>query len=125
MTNCRKQLLNGTELLPTHAVGRKEWNKLFVACSNITINEEMNSILASDCVNGTWFENLGEIDYNILTKKYEEYRYDRDKRFHESCHFDLIPCSDLTKEDGSKEMCRIATLCLGSKIWSYFKRQES
>ena len=89
MTNCRKQLLNGTELLPTHAVGRKEWNKLFVACSNITINEEMNSILASDCVNGTWFENLGEIDYNILTKKYEEYRYDRDKGFQESCHFDF------------------------------------
>ena len=74
MATCRKKLLDGTEKLPTHAVGHKEWNKLLAACSNITINPEMDSILATDCLNGTWFEDLGTINYNTLIKKYEEYR---------------------------------------------------
>ena len=74
MAACRKQLLNGTEMLPKHALGNKDWNRLVASCSNITINEEMNSIIATDCLNGTWFENLGIINYNTLTKTYEEYR---------------------------------------------------
>ena len=74
MANCRQKLLNGTEQLPLNAVGNTNWNRLMAACSNITINEEMDSILATDCVNGTWIEDLGIINYNTLTKKNEEYR---------------------------------------------------
>ena len=75
MASCRKALLNGTELLPDSAVGNKNMNRLVAACSNITINEEMDSIIATDCINGTWIEDLGTINYNTLTKKYEEYRF--------------------------------------------------
>eukprot|EP00090_Calanus_glacialis_P012974 TRINITY_DN21608_c0_g1_i3.p1 TRINITY_DN21608_c0_g1~~TRINITY_DN21608_c0_g1_i3.p1 ORF type:complete len:555 (+),score=110.07 TRINITY_DN21608_c0_g1_i3:209-1873(+) len=76
MASCRKQLLNGTELLPANAVGNRDWNRLVASCSNITINEEMDSIMATDCLNGTWFDNLGIINYNTLTTTYEEYRSD-------------------------------------------------
>merc|ERR1719347_955034 len=76
MATCRKQLLNGTELLPENALGKKNWNKLVASCSNITINEEMDSIMATDCLNGTWFDDLGKINYNTLTKTYEKYRED-------------------------------------------------
>merc|ERR1719350_1308464 len=76
MATCRKQLLNGTELLPANALGNRDWNRLVASCSNITINEEMDSIMATDCLNGTWFDNLGIINYNTLTKTYEEYRSD-------------------------------------------------
>ena len=30
---------------------------------------------ASDCVNGTWLEDLGVTDYNTITKKYLQHRY--------------------------------------------------
>jgi len=76
MANCRQKLLNGTDQLPLNAVGNTNWNRVMAACSNITINEEMDSILATDCVNGTWIEDLGITNYNTLTKKYEEYRAD-------------------------------------------------
>ena len=75
MASCKKALLNGTEPLPRNAVGNNNWNKLVAACSNITINQEMNSIVATDCINGTWVENLNTVDYNTLTKTYEAYRY--------------------------------------------------
>ena len=29
---------------------------------------------ASDCVNGTWLEDLGVTDYNTITKKYLQHR---------------------------------------------------
>jgi len=74
MASCKRSLLNGTELLPRNAVGNNNWNKLVAACSNITINQETNSIMATDCINGTWFENLNTVDYNTLTKTYEAYR---------------------------------------------------
>ena len=74
MANCRKALLNGTELLPNSALGNKNWNRLVAACANISINDEMDSITATDCINGTWLEDMGNINYNTLTKKYEEYR---------------------------------------------------
>ena len=59
------------------------------ACSDIRVNKEMRSIevttptilaensigKASDCVNGTWLEDLGVTDYNTITKKYLQYRY--------------------------------------------------
>jgi len=76
MANCRKALLNGTELLPPFSVDDNSLNRLVASCSKITINEEMNSIEATDCLNGTWFEDLGTIEYNTLTTLYEEYRSD-------------------------------------------------
>ena len=36
----------------------------------------MRSITATDCLNGTWVEDLGVVDYNTLTKTYEQYRSD-------------------------------------------------
>ena len=59
------------------------------ACSDIRVNKEMRSIevttrtilaensieKASDCVNGTWLEDLGVTDYNTITKKYLQHRY--------------------------------------------------
>ena len=38
---------------------------------------------ASDCVNGTWLEDLGVTDYNTITKKYLQHRY---KHCHEPNH---------------------------------------
>ena len=68
-------------------------NKLVAACSDIRVNKEMSSIevntghwrtilkklkteiaKASDCVNGTWLEDLGVTDYNTITKKYLQHR---------------------------------------------------
>ena len=67
-------------------------NKLLAACSDIRVNKEMRSIevnkertnfqkkrpwitmKASDCVNGTWLEDLGVTDYNTITKKYLQHR---------------------------------------------------
>ena len=78
-------------------------NKLVAACSDIRVNKEMSSIevntghwfkiqdsnvhwrtilkklkteivKASDCVNGTWLEDLGVTDYNTITKKYFKHR---------------------------------------------------
>ena len=68
-------------------------NKLVAACSDIRVNKEMSSIevntghwrtilkklkteiaKASDCVNGTWLEDLGVTDYNTITKKYFQHR---------------------------------------------------
>jgi len=76
MATCRKALLNGTELLPSASVDNSNWRKLVASCSKISIDEEMGSIEATDCLNGTWIEDLGTINYNTLTKKYGEYRSD-------------------------------------------------
>ena len=52
------------------------WNILVASCSKVSINPDMQTIHAEDCVNGTWFENLGVVDYDTVTKKYLEYRHD-------------------------------------------------
>lgn len=74
MAQCQKALINGTSMLPTSALGRTDLSKLVAACSDVKINREMNSIEATDCINGTWFESLGVTDYNTITTKYSEYR---------------------------------------------------
>jgi hypothetical protein len=39
----------------------------------------MNTIQAEDCLNGTWFQDLGLVDYNTLTRAYLQYRHDPDR----------------------------------------------
>ena len=60
-----------------YSINNFRWNKLIASCSNITIDKELKSIKATDCVNGTWIEDLGRgrpVNYTVLTKIYEEYR---------------------------------------------------
>lgn len=74
LANCKKALINETVELPSASLSNSNLNKMMAACSDIKINREMNSIEASDCVNGTWFEDLGVTDYNTITKKYSQHR---------------------------------------------------
>ena len=48
-----------------------------VACTNVTIDKESNSMVSEDCVNGTWYYfrdregfNGGRTNYSYLTKDY-------------------------------------------------------
>merc|ERR550532_1424139 len=66
-------------MLPSASLSNSILNKMMAACSDIRINKEMNSIEASDCVNGTWLEDLGVTDYNTITKKYLQHRSDRNR----------------------------------------------
>jgi len=79
LANCKKALINGTVMLPSASLSNSNLNKMMAACSDIRINKEMNSIEASDCVNGTWFEDLGVTDYNTITKKYSQHRSDQSR----------------------------------------------
>ena len=52
-----------------------------MSCSHVKVDNETGTIEASDCVNGTWIEDLnptrtnnGTVDYNQLTKHYEAER---------------------------------------------------
>ena len=50
-----------------------------VACSNVTFDEEANSLITRDCVNDTWMEsdyNFGQTNYSHLMKHYSERRED-------------------------------------------------
>ena len=82
------------------------------ACSDIRVNKEMRSIevttrtilaensigKASDCVNGTWLEDLGVTDYNTITKKYLQHRYNhRQKRVLKSLAFRRGVCLTFAK----------------------------
>ena len=56
---------------------------LMVACTNVTIDHESNSMISQDCVNGTWFEsnfNGGSTNYSYLTMRYWAQRDDEDLR---------------------------------------------
>jgi len=55
------------------------WNILISSCSNVSVDRNMKSIQAEDCLNGTWVENMGIIDYNTITRKYLEYRHNPDR----------------------------------------------
>merc|ERR1719460_2544419 len=72
-------LILRTVMLPSASLSNSNLNKMMAACSDIKINKEMNSIEASDCVNGTWFEVLGVADYNDITKKYSQHRSDQNR----------------------------------------------
>jgi len=79
LAKCQKALINGTYMLPSSAINQQSLNKMVAACSDIKINREMKSIEASDCVNGTWFSDLGRTDYNTITKEYARLRADPDR----------------------------------------------
>ena len=86
---------------PTHRGGKSEsqllarneaiflscrYQQLLASCSNITYhkyNENGNTgyIEATDCVNGTWFQNgeMARVDYETLLVNYERYRTDRSR----------------------------------------------
>jgi len=52
-------------------------NTLFVSCSNVTIDKEANSIITTDCVNGTWFPNNfngGKTNYSYMSLEYGRLR---------------------------------------------------
>ena len=54
-----------------------------VACTNITFDEEGQSMITRDCVNGTWMEdnyNGGKTNYSYLMKHYGERREDEEFR---------------------------------------------
>ena len=62
------------------------YQQLLASCSNITYqkyNENGNTgyIEATDCVNGTWFQNgeMAQVDYETLLVNYERYRSDRSR----------------------------------------------
>ena len=62
------------------------YQQLLASCSNITYhkyNENGNTgyIEATDCVNGTWFQNgeMARVDYETLLVNYERYRSDRSR----------------------------------------------
>ena len=57
---------------------------MLASCSNITYqkyseNGNLGYIEATDCVNGTWFQNgeMSIVDYETLLVNYERYRSDR------------------------------------------------
>ncbi|XP_023322370.1 uncharacterized protein LOC111696850 [Eurytemora carolleeae] len=79
MSKCRKMFINGTVPIPLSAVSNNNWNILISSCSNVSVDRNMKSIQAEDCLNGTWVENMGIIDYNTITRKYLEYRHNPDR----------------------------------------------
>jgi len=79
MSKCRKAFINGTYPIPAASVVNSRWNVLVSSCSKVSVDKSMSTIQADDCLNGTWIENLGVIDYNTLTRKYLEYRHDPER----------------------------------------------
>lgn len=79
MSKCRKSFINGTVPVPASSPNNNRWNILISSCSSVTVDKSMKSIRAEDCLNGTWVENLGVIDYNTITRKYLEYRHDPER----------------------------------------------
>ncbi len=55
------------------------WNRLVSSCSKVSVDRSMNTIQAEDCLNGTWFQDLGLVDYNTLTRAYLQYRHDPER----------------------------------------------
>lgn len=77
------QTARGMDVLPNSPRG---YQQLLASCSNITYhkyNENGNTgyIEATDCVNGTWFQNgeMARVDYETLLVNYERYRSDRSR----------------------------------------------
>ena len=62
--------LVGSEVQVVAALKAGDW---------VTVDRSMNTIPAEDCLNGTWFQNLGLVDYNTLTRAYLQYRHDPDR----------------------------------------------
>ena len=58
-------------------------NTLFVSCTNITVDHDAKSMIARDCVNGTWFPdnfNGGKTNYSLMTAEYGLLREDSQNR---------------------------------------------
>ena len=61
-------------------------NTLLVSCTNITVDHDANSMLAKDCVNGTWFPdnfNGGKTNYSLMAKEFGKLREDVENRVSE------------------------------------------
>lgn len=98
MASCdlKEAILNasqpGEQPLPHQSTKNpRTWTNLMMSCSDVKIDNETGSIEASDCVNGTWLEDLspltdnredfpyGAVDYNLLTKHYFAERSNQDR----------------------------------------------
>jgi len=83
-------------------------NTLFVSCSNVTIDEEANSIVANDCVNGTWFSdnfNGGSTNYSYMSLEYGRRREDPKYRAKEISYEEDITIYNKTKLKINIEGC--------------------
>ena len=87
---CAAQLTAGVSQSPSYwpeaILLSCRYQQLLASCSNITYhkyNENGNTgyIEATDCVNGTWFQNgeMARVDYETLLVNYERYRTDRSR----------------------------------------------
>lgn len=72
---------------------RNGYDTLMVACTNVTIDAETNSMISRDCVNGSWFEDNyhgGQTNYSHLIKDYSILREDESSRASEIAYeFDI------------------------------------
>ena len=87
---CSAQLATGVSNITNNWPKMEQFScryqQLLASCSNITYhkyNENGNTgyIEATDCVNGTWFQNgeMARVDYETLLVNYERYRTDRSR----------------------------------------------
>ena len=83
---CSAQLTAGVTfpIIEQKDIFSLSYQQLLASCSNITYhkyNENGNTgyIEATDCVNGTWFQNgeMARVDYETLLVNFERYRSDR------------------------------------------------
>ena len=69
-------------------------NTLLVSCTNITVDHDANSMLAKDCVNGTWFPdnfNGGKTNYSLMAKEFGKLREDVENRVSEIGKHNKLP----------------------------------